>query len=204
MKKKSIGFFGGSFDPIHIGHLHLAISLSELCGLDQVIFCPAFVSPFKLDKRPHASTLHRAEMVEIAIRSIPNFVFCDYELKEDSPSYTYDTIQYLNDKYSQQKQNVEIRLILGDDALPGIHKWKNIDQLLQVAKPLVGTRCNSIEVSNLLSSSSKDVLKNNLIDIPVLDISSTLLRDRIKKGLYCQHLIPNVVLEYIIQKQLYQ
>lgn len=204
MKKKSIGFFGGSFDPIHIGHLHLAISLSEICGLDQVIFCPAFISPFKVENSPHASAFHRSEMVKMAIRPIPSFVFCDFEIQKDGPSYTFDTIQYLKNKFTSHNQDVEIRLILGDDILASIHKWKNIDQLLQMAPPIVGTRSNLNDIPTTLSELSKSTLTKNLITIPALDISSTILRTRIKKNLYCQHLVPVDVLEYIIKENIYK
>lgn len=204
MKKKSIGFFGGSFDPIHIGHLHLAISLSEICGLDQVIFSPAFISPLKVDNSPHASAFHRSEMVRMAIRPIPTFVFCDFEIQKDAPSYTIDTIAYLKNKFALHNQDVEIRLILGDDILPTIHKWKNIDQLLLMAPPLVGTRSNLTDVPANLSPASMSALTNNLITISALDISSTTLRARIKKNLYSQHLIPSEVLEYIIKENLYK
>ncbi|NDB87275.1 MAG: nicotinate (nicotinamide) nucleotide adenylyltransferase, partial [Alphaproteobacteria bacterium] len=93
---------------------------------------------------------------------------------------------------------------LGDDILPTIHKWKNIDQLLLMAPPLVGTRSNLTDVPANLSPASMSALTNNLITISALDISSTTLRARIKKNLYSQHLIPSEVLEYIIKENLYK
>ena len=204
MQTKSIGFFGGSFDPVHSGHIHLALSLMEKHKLCQILFCPAFVSPFKTAKHPSVSPLHREEMLKLAIKPIPFFSFCDFEIRRKGPSFTIDTIKHLKSHYASQSQDIEIRLILGDDNLDGISEWKDIEELLELAPPLIGSRnLRSIKAQGL-SSLSLDRLNKGLTQIPILDISSTLLRERLKKREYCEHLIPCHVLEYIHQNQLYE
>ncbi|MCX6990844.1 MAG: nicotinate (nicotinamide) nucleotide adenylyltransferase [Chlamydiae bacterium] len=204
MHKKSIGFFGGSFDPVHCGHIHLALSLMEKHKLSQILFCPAFVSPFKTEKHPSVSALHRQEMVKLAIKPIPFFSFCDYELQTKEPSFTIDTIKYLKNHYKSEAQDLEIRLILGDDSLEGIASWKDVEELLELAPPLIGSRNLTPVNSKGLSSLSLDRLNKGLTEIPILDISSTLLRGRLKRREYCGHLIPSHVLEYIHQNKLYE
>lgn len=167
-----IGFFGGTFDPIHFGHIELAIWALETQGLDEVLFCPTSLSPFKADHLPHASAHHRLAMVKLAIESIPKMRVSDYEIGNQGPSYTVDTIRHL-----LKVNPANYHLILGEDALKGIGKWKEPDELLSLAPPLVGARA--------------------------LKISSTAVRERLKKRLYCGHLVPEKVLAYIYDNKLY-
>lgn len=204
MKNKTIGFFGGSFDPIHSGHIHLATMLQEVCGLTTVLFCPAFVSPFKVNKRPSSSASHRREMVKRAIAPIPSFSLYDFELLEEKPSYTIDTLLHLKTSLEDQSQTCDIRLILGADMLADLPQWKEIDQVLEIAPPLVGARSGSFHIPEELSARSKRLLTESIVQIPMLDISSTDLRQRLKKRLYCGHLMGHDVLEYIYQNKLYQ
>lgn len=171
------GFLGGSFDPIHLGHLNLAISLKEAAGLDHVIICPAWVSPFKEGKKM-ASPEHRLNMCRLAIEGLKGFEVLDYEIKKGGPSYTIDTIKYLNRP---------LRLLLGDDQLEAFSRWKEADLLKQLAPPLVGSRLK----------------KEGENPIPIMEISSTLIRERLKSGLPCVHLVPYKVLDYIFKNDLY-
>ena len=204
MHNKSIGFFGGSFDPLHCGHIHLALSLMERHELSQILFCPAFVSPFKSEKHPSVSALHRKEMVKLAIKPIPFFSFCDYEIERKEPSFTIETIKYLKNHYKAESQDITIRLILGDDSLERIASWKDVEELLELAPPLIGSRNLTALNPKGLSTLSLDRLNKGLTKIPVLDISSTTLRERLKRREYCGHLIPSQVLEYIHQNKLYE
>lgn len=204
MKQKSIGFFGGSFDPIHSGHIHLALSLLEKHQLDQVLFCPAFISPFKTENTSHVSASHREEMVKRAIAPLPFFSLYDYELRQKGTSYTIDTIKNLQRQYAEQKQTIEIRLIVGDDMLERLGSWKDVETLLKLAPPLVGSRSEVPTWPSGLSQESIALLQEGLTQIPLLDISSTHVRQRLKKREYCGHLIPYQVLEYIHQNQLYK
>jgi len=204
MKQKSIGFFGGSFDPVHCGHLNLAISLLEKHKLDHVLFCPTYISPFKAEKNSHVSPHHRKEMVKRAIAPLPHFSLLDYEINNEKPSFTIDTIKHLKNLYIEESQDIQIRLLLGDDMLEGLPRWKDIEDLLKLAPPLVASRLSSPKWPDGLSSTAFATLQTGTTQIPILDISSTEIRERLKKRLYCGHLIPFQVLDYIHQNQLYE
>ena len=127
------GFFGGTFDPIHKGHLALAKKCLE--EVDYVLFCPAQVSPFKLKKPPLSSGGDRLNMIKIAIQGEPRFLVTDCELKRPPPSYTIDTILFL------KKQTTDtFRLILSEDEVEGLSGWKDSETLLKLAPPLIGVR----------------------------------------------------------------
>ena len=103
---KKIGFFGGSFDPIHFGHIRLAIDLMEEHKLGEVLFCPAYCSPFKLDNPPVANAEHRLNMLQLALKEVPQFKICTLEIERQGPSYTIDTLKKL------KKQGVQLHLLL--------------------------------------------------------------------------------------------
>src|SRR5690349_10993655 len=124
MKK---GFFGGSFDPPHLGHLNLAIHLKEICGLEEVLFCPAAVSPFK---KAHVDVEHRREMTQRMIHAVPFFQLCTLELYRETPSFTIETIEELYADAKKQGEDFELHLILGEDSLYHLEQWKNIHELL--------------------------------------------------------------------------
>lgn len=166
-----IGFFGGSFDPIHFGHLNLAHELMKNGELEEVWFCPAFISPFKL-KGSLVSPSDRLHMIELAIKGVPQFKVIDEEIKRGGPSYTIDTIKELT-----RDTGRSFRLLLGEDQWDDFSKWKESEQLLDLAPPLIGGR--------------------------VLDISSTEIRERLKKGGWIDDLVPKEVSEYIYNKGLY-
>lgn len=168
---KKVGFLGGSFDPIHFGHISLAIQALEENQLDEILFCPAFCSPFKRDKPPMASSEHRLAMLKLALE-IPQFKITTLELEREGPSYTIDTIRAL------QKNNMKMRLILSDETASQLSQWRETEALIRLAPPLIGHRERGI--------------------------SSTEIRERLKKGLYCGHLMPAKALSYIQKQELYQ
>jgi len=193
-KKRHIGLYGGTFDPVHFGHLNLAIEMYEKNNLDEVLFCPNFISPLKIDTPPIASAVHRLNMAKLAISDISYFSIYDEEIKRQGVSYTIDTLRALQKKYF----DATISLIVAQDALSEFSKWKDYKEILKIAPLLIGTR-GSFDLSEELK---KDVNKN-LILTRHLDISSTDIRDRLKKGLYCGHLVPLKVLDYIKHNSLY-
>ena len=186
-----IGFFGGSFDPIHIGHLHLAIELSEKHKLDEVLFCPTSQSPHKKHAPPIASKDHRRAMVTAAISPFPQFTFFDYELQKSESCYTIETIQYLTEKNPKD----DFFLLLGEDSARTLTTWKEYIELLKLAPPLVGSRDKDFELP---------LLKKGWTSIPRIEISSTWIRDRIKQGKYAGHLVPCKVWDYIQSHDLYK
>jgi len=192
-----IGFFGGTFDPIHFGHLNLALQIKEAHKLDQVFFSPANFSPEKRGSHPLAPKKARKEMVELAIEDVPEFTLLDIELEREGPSYTIDTIEFLQEKYKE----AQFFLILGEDILSGLPRWKEIERLLTIAPPLVGGRPNAVEPG--LPPELDKIIQEGRTSIPSMDISSTELRELLNQKKYCGQWIPAKVLDYIHQHQLY-
>lgn len=197
---KKIGFFGGSFDPIHLGHLNLAIQILEAHQLDQVFFCPTSQSPHKKETPPIGSKEHRRAMVAAAIAPIPKFTFLDIEIQRPEANYTIDSIRKLME-IDGKKQYF---LILGEDSLQRFHKWKEVEELIVLAQPLVGARGDSPgSFPKTLPKSVLSAVKKGYTKISLMEISSTEIRRRLQLGLYCGHLLPARVWEYITQNQLY-
>ena len=207
MKKKQerVGLFGGTFDPIHLGHINLALSLLEAHQLDRVIFCPAAVSPFKDAAPPKASKEERKEMVSIAIKKITPFSLLESELERKGLSYTIDTILDVLAIAKSKDEELDLFLLLGEDALAHFHLWKDVEEILAKVKPLVGARSVDQKISfpREMSASIEKALREGITDIPILDISSTMIRKRLGEGKYCGHLVPPDVLSFIHTHKLY-
>ena len=191
--KKTIGFLGGTFDPIHFGHISLAIQLLEMGGLDEVLFCPAFCSPFKGHAPPIATPEQRLEMLHLALAGISYFRVTPVEIDRGGPSYTIDTLRIL------KSDSKAMRLLLSEEAVSQFDLWKEPGELIRIAPPLVGTRTGAVPLKGALG----DALKKVTYRTKVIEISSTEVRDRLNKGLYCGHLIPAKTLDYIHTHRLY-
>ncbi|MBI2743669.1 MAG: nicotinate (nicotinamide) nucleotide adenylyltransferase [Chlamydiales bacterium] len=198
-KGRRIGLFGGSFDPIHFGHLNLALSLIENGSVDEIIFCPAHTSPLKKDEPPSASNEARLKMISLAIAPIKEFSLLDWEIKRAPPSYTINTVRHL--LAQEENRGAELRLILGDDALHTLMRWKEVEELLRLAPPLIGSRLGDFLTE--IPSSLIQTVKNSLVHIPVLEISSTEVRSRLRQKKFCGYLVPSKVLDYIAENNLY-
>ncbi len=184
--KKKVGILGGTFDPIHFGHLNLAIGVLEKCGLDEVLFVPASLSPFKEDSPPAVSAAHRVEMVKLAIQPIKAFRALDWEIKIQGPAYTIDTVRKLSLDLS-----LELHLVLGADQAASLDRWKDSKELVRLAPPFVAQREKAV------------FSQGKAVEVPQFDISSTEIRARLAKKQYCGHLVPATVLEYIDKHKLY-
>ena len=195
--KKKVGILGGSFDPVHFGHLNLAISLMESCSLDGVLFVPTRLSPFKENAPPHVSVEHRLAMLKIALSVIDKFRIIDWEIHGQGPAYTIDTVRRLS-----QDHTLELHLLIGEDHLPSFHRWKEVEELIQLAPPLIGAR-EGASAFDTLPSQMQEKLRHGRVKIPLFDISSTHIRERLAHKKYCGHLVPAEVLQYIQQNQLY-
>ncbi len=193
--KKKIGFYGGTFDPIHFGHINLAIQLLEIHRLDEVLFCPAYCSPFKAEATPSANPEHRLEMVRLALVGIPHFRITTYEIDRKGPSFTIDTLRRIQ---GEGRGEVEFRLLLSEEAASQFEQWKDFQELIRLAPPLIGTRSSSE-----FKGSLADSLRSGFTQTKIFEISSTEIRSRLKKGLYCGHLVPEKVLGYIQANGLY-
>lgn len=197
-KEPVVGFYGGTFNPIHFGHLHLAIELMEKAQLDEVWFCPARANPLRLDDALIAPE-HRLKMVELAIAGIPQFHVLDLECERQGPSYTVETLRTL-----QTSHRCEFRLLLGSDALESFFRWRDPEIIVQLAPPLLGQRNRHSFLGDVQGSSEVvNALRSGLVPISVMEISSTMVRERLRRQLYCGHLVPAKVLDYISQHHLY-
>jgi len=195
---KKTGFFGGTFDPIHFGHINLAIQLAEIHALDEVLFCPAGRSPFKASRPPLAFAEDRIMMVKLAIQEIDAFRVSSIEIQRKGLSYTIDTLRALKESYKPQTQWY---ILLSEDSLSCFHLWKEPEEIIRMAWPLIGSR-SSVR-PEIPPSPVREALLEGLTETKQYEISSTDIRDRLKKGLYCGHLVPSKVLEYIAQRRLY-
>ena len=192
-KKQQVGFLGGTFDPIHIGHLQLALEAKERFSFDEILMCPTYVSPFKMEERACASPEDRLKMVSLAIEGIEGFAVCDYEIAEKKVSYTIDTIRFLKKTYSEK----EYYLILGEDHFRSFFKWKEAEELMRLAPLRIGSR------EGFAESGPFSIPRESFFKIHNLEISSTYLRGVIASKRYCKHLIPPKVVDYIHRHRLY-
>ncbi|MDR3624700.1 MAG: nicotinate (nicotinamide) nucleotide adenylyltransferase [Chlamydiales bacterium] len=195
----NIGIYGGSFDPIHFGHINLAIQLKEYHHLDEVWFCPAYSSPFKLSHTTESAT-HRLNMVALAIETIPGFSVTDIEILREGPSYTIDTVRSFHKHYLGS--NKKFFLMIGNDALSSLHLWKEIDELIELAPLLIGNRILSAP-SFSGTPALQRAIKKGITPSSIMEISASFIRKRLKNFQYCAHLVPAKVLDYIYKNQLY-
>lgn len=181
-----IGIFGGSFDPVHKGHLEIAkYAINEL-NLDKLIFVPAYSSPFKTTKKT-ASGEYRIKMIQLATDGEDKIEVSDFEVKRGGVSYTIDTLKYFKNKY----KNDQLLLLIGSDNLMSLNKWKNIDEICKLAKIVVFKRSNNF--NKIYAKKYNALILNN----PIRPESSTLY----KKGEL--NFVPEVVADYIAEHRLY-
>ena len=198
------GIFGGSFDPVHYGHLILAETCREALELDQVCFVPAATSPLK-PQGPVASGNDRLEMLQLAIGGSPNFTVEPHEIERGGVSYTIDTVTHLKRQYPE----VQWVFLLGADALHELDRWQRPDALLQLVELGVVNRSGhpaiDLEVaSKLLPPGQRDALRASEVQIPAIEISSSELRQRIADGRSIRFRTPRAVEAYIATHQLYR
>lgn len=198
---KKYGIFGGSFDPIHYGHLMICEYIKEEMGLDKVIFIPTGNPPHK---DLGVSAEDRYEMVRIAISPNPDFEISDIETTRVNLSYTVDTIRELKKIYKEEK----LYFLIGLDSLFQLKTWKKIGDLSQEIEFVVALRPGYIDKEEI--NREIDFLRDNfgtkinLIKTPLYEISSTDLRERIHQGKSLRYLIPKKVLDYIEESGFYK
>lgn len=190
-----IGLYFGTFNPIHVGHLIIANHMAEHADLDQIWMVVTPHNPLK-KKSTLLDDYHRLQMVHLATEDFPKIKPSDIEFKLSQPNYTVNTLVHLQEKYP----NYEFSLIMGEDNLKSLHKWKNYEVILENHEIYVYPRLSS-EAENLMF---KDHQKIHMIDAPVVEISSTFIRDNIKKGKNVQPLLPAKVWEYIDHNNFYK
>ena len=203
----NIGIFGGSFNPPHIGHLILAERCRELLKLDKIIFIPAYIPPHKIDM-DLINPKHRLKMLKLTIKGNPYFDYSDIEIKRKGKSFTYDTLISLQNKYTKSK----LYLIIGMDNYNDFCNWKNYKEILRLCKVVVINR--HVTKSKKIKKSNKNIATPNydnlithknfiFIDTPIIDISSTDIRNRIKNGLPIKYYTTENVEKFIIKNNFY-
>lgn len=195
------GIFGGSFNPVHIGHLILAEYIRNEFKLDRIMFIPANIPPHKTEERME-SAQHRFNMLNLALESNENFIISKIELNRKGPSYTVDTLTELSRTYSGE----ELYFICGADSLMNFYTWRNIGEIFRLAHIIIAGRAkiNDEEFSKMTESLRKQFNARILISqSPLIDISSTQIRERIQKGLSIKYLVPDKVENYIRLHRLY-
>lgn len=196
---RKIGLLGGSFNPVHLGHLHVAKEIKRRLNLDQVWFIPAQVNPFKTHEMP-VDCSHRIKMLKLAIQDEDGFNVIDIECTKDGPSYTVDTVTQLEKMYPDDI----FYLIMGDDAAAELDKWKDPDTLLNKVRLVVATRGESNIIDRLKSHPKLyEHVKMSMQSIPIVNISSTEIRKSLKARDQTEEVIPKKVFQYILDHNLY-
>ena len=217
-KKERAGLFGGTFDPVHFGHLRAAEEIREQLSLNRIYFVPAALPPHK--KSTHTTpSLHRLEMLRLAVSENPNFDICGYELEKNTTSYTVETLRHLN----TANPNSEFYFIVGNELFAEIETWKEYKELFKLSNFAVITRPGypdegdaklPLTLKNDFSyyKEKENVIfyKDNnskLIAFPKirgLKISSTEIRRFVKAGRSVKYLVPARVEEYILRNNIYR
>ncbi len=203
MTKGKTGVLGGTFDPIHLGHLIVAEDIREELGLEEVLFVPAGRPWLKLkEEKPISATEHRLAMVRLAIASNPYFKVSTLEIDRPGLSYSIDTVLELKAKLGAK---AEIYFIVGPDALAELPKWKDPARLVELCQVVgIGRPGRAQADLHTLESSIPGVSKRiMLVDVPQIDISATEIRRRVVQGLSIRYLVPEAVEKYIAEHRLY-
>ena len=216
--KLQVGLFGGSFNPLHIGHLRAAEEVREILDLDKIIFIPSSIHPIKNEKNI-VDAKYRLRMLELATRDIKDFEVSDVEMKRPGPSYTVDTLKYFKDKF----KNYRIFFILGTENLAKIDTWKDYKELFKYADFAVLSRpgFNLENIRDIIprglvkqfklseNKNGKTVYKhsngNSLVFFKIkgIRISSTTLRKLVENGKSIKYFVPDSVNKYILKNKLY-
>jgi nicotinate-nucleotide adenylyltransferase len=220
--KKRVGILGGSFDPVHNGHIGLATQVREKFHLDHILFIPAYISPHKQDRKP-TSSRHRLSMLRLATASQPFFLISETELIRKEISFTIDTLAVL----LNEQPETDFYLIMGMDAFEGMKTWKAVHKLFESCHIIIASRpgytMKGIEenLKNIFHDSSapylpatrdQDVLTFchrekktclHFFDLPPINVSSSQIRERIQAHQEIKNMLPPEVENYIMKNQLY-
>jgi nicotinate-nucleotide adenylyltransferase len=197
-----LGIFGGTFDPVHLGHLAAAEEAAFCCRLQRVFFVPAYQQPLK-DALPRASGDDRLAMLELAVCANPLFGVSSLELNRPAPSYTVDTLRAMRHEFGA---DCELYFLLGVDAANSLDRWRDPAELLRLARLVVMSRgaVRQPDWTRLAGLAPDARERITTVDVPNLDISSSDLRQRVASGRPICYQVPDAVREYIAANHLYQ
>lgn len=187
-----IGLYFGSFNPIHNGHLIIANHIVENCGVDKVWFVVSPQNPLK-ESKSLLNEYHRLHLVNLAIKDNPKLSTSDIEFRLPKPSYTIDTLTYLQEQFPKNSFSV----IMGSDSFQNIHRWKNFELLLKNYPVIIYDR-PTFEIKESFGAQLE------IVQAPMLDISSTYIREQIKNKKSIRYLTPDDVCAYISENRYYQ
>ena len=212
-----VGIFGGTFDPIHYGHLRIAEEIVKTAGLQKLYFVPAGMP--RLRHSPVASPQHRVEIVRLAIQKNPDFVLDEREINRDGVSYSIDTVREFKQEFGEE---IRLCFVLGADAFINLSEWNNWKELFNLCHFIISTRpgysltsINELlpkelreECSQRWVSNTVNLRKNSsglifIASTTMLDISATSIRAHIAVGRSVRHLVPSVTVNYISENKLY-
>ncbi len=197
-----LGIFGGSFDPVHFGHLLLAETCREQCRLDRVLFMPAAVPPHK--SRPMTPAAIRAEMLQLAVGGHPGMQVSTLEIDRGGVSYTVDTLASLR----RQHPEAELFFLMGADSLVDLPSWREPQRICSLAVPLVVRRADSPEpefgkLAPFLDDARIRRIQECQVTMPVIELSSTEIRQRVAAAKSIRYRTPRAVEMYILNSGLY-
>lgn len=194
---KKVGLLGGTFDPIHNGHLQLAKDVQEKVHLDEIWFIPVRINPLKEHTKP-ASCEDRIEMIHRAIEMYPNFYVNELECYREGPSYSIDTLKIFKEEFP----NIEFYFIVGSDVVTTYDQWKSGPEILKLCSIIVAKRpgFNFEKIPEIIRNNKKFIF----IEITPMDISSTIIRQKVKNNEDLKKFIPQVVIDYINTNNLYK
>ncbi|WP_027376537.1 nicotinate (nicotinamide) nucleotide adenylyltransferase [Kaistella palustris] len=194
---KKVGLFFGSFNPIHIGHLILANYILENSDMDELWFVVSPQNPFK-EKKSLLKDHHRLDMVQLALKNYPKMRASNVEFSLPQPSYTVDTLTYLHEKFP----DYSFALIMGEDNLAGLAKWKNAANLIKNHQIIVYPRLQTSEIKS--SSKYPEHEHISLINAPIVELSATEIRTMIKEGKNVRPMLPPEVFDYLDGSSFYK
>lgn len=192
-----LGIFGGTFNPIHLGHLLIAQDACEAFGLDQVLFIPCDTPPHKVMDYL-ADSHHRLAMVRLAIRGNPSFACSDVEIRRGGVSYTVDTVRAL----LRKNRKAQLHLVIGSDSLNDLHQWREAAELVKLCRVIAVLRPG--EKTFQFNRSRLRGLRPLTLRAHPFDVSSSEIRRRLREKKTIHYLVPEAVVDYIAKNSLYQ
>lgn len=188
-KRKRVGILGGGFNPVHVGHLIISDQVSAQLGLDEFYLMPSYQSPH-VDKKITIDSSHRVEMLKLATEDNPKLSLELSEIARQGKSYTYDTMKNLK----EMNPETDYYFVIGGDMVEYLPKWHKIDELMEMVQ-FVGV--------NRPGSKQESPYPLIWVDVPLMEISSSMIRKKIKMNCSTKYFLPDNVLEYIHKKGLY-
>lgn len=195
----AVGLYFGSFNPVHIGHLAIAGYMKEFTNLDQIWFVVSPQNPFK-QKETLLADHHRLYLVELAIGDNDALKPSDIEFHRPVPSYTIDTMAWLTEKYPQHK----FFLVMGEDNLYTLHKWKNASELVSRYPLYIYPRRDVVKKQNDLLDEILTMASIKWVKAPLIDVSGTFIRNGIKRGKNMSYFLHPAVWKYIVDMHFYE